>query len=236
MKNDTASKRTPLEKYLATKEIPYFRSEPFKLVQTFTREEAKEGLNPDIIKFVDQDINKDNFENYSKFLHNFKMSYDEIFAGLQDPDDKEGFKNRVRKVLVETTEIPNYIYLEPVKDLIAQIDKEYNLYKNGPKSVPNEFTSFIHNVLDKEAFALDLKNTFNTERGANLRIMIDVLNAENIIPLVDGQLKSFHTSMGTYFNRNIASYESFRKAENYGKIAKDKIVKKLNPLINRYKL
>ena len=102
----------------------------------------------------------------------------------------------------------------------------------------NELTlyDFISNVNSKEVFADDLKKTFNIEKGKNIRIMIDLLNNESIVRITDGNLSSFHKALKKYFDTDIGSYESFRKAKEYDSISIEKIKEKLNPLITIHKV
>lgn len=233
-------KKTALDTYLLTKEIPYFRSEPFKLVaEPIWLESEKEW-------YRDPYVNADKFENYHKYLTGYKKTYNFIFEGLTDPIEKAGLKQKICSKLNEVAQYPNYQYLEYVTDLLEQIESEYTSYKKGLKKVVSDsvqgatkiqptFFDFIHNVENKEAFAKDLKDTFNIENGANLKIMLELLSEENIITLSDSQLASFHVAMEAYFERGIKSYEAFRKAKNFTTIAKDKINSKLKPLVNKHK-
>ncbi|WP_369769249.1 hypothetical protein [Flavobacterium sp. WC2416] len=142
------------------------------------------------------------------------------FAKLQDTKDKFKVSSKDPAFTKPTQRYLNWL-------------EEYNPAE--PKIKPVDFLDFIQNVKDKKAFALELKETFNIEVGANLKIMLELLSEENIIVLSDSQLKSFHEAMKVYFNRDIKSYEALRKAKDFTPIATDKINAKLKPLINRHK-
>lgn len=120
-------KRTALDNYLLTKEIPYFRSEPFKLVaEPIWLESEKEW-------FVDPYVNVDKFKDYSGYLIGYKKTYDFIFEGLTDPIEKAGLKQKICSKLNEVAQYPSYQYLELITDLLEQINNEYDLYKKGLK-------------------------------------------------------------------------------------------------------
>lgn len=97
------------------------------------------------------------------------------------------------------------------------------------------FFDFIKNVKDEMLFAEELKSTFNIEEGKNLRIAIDILSLESMISIPEKSMLSFHNSMKKYFGRDIASYESFRKAKDYDSTSIEKMRIKLNPLITKHK-
>jgi hypothetical protein len=194
-----------LRSYLLDGEAPYFRSEPYKLVQTFTREEAEEGLDPDIIKFVDQNLNRDNFKHYCNYLSSYKETYDFIFSSLEDPAEKAGFKQKVCSTLSEPTKNPDYIYLEPVNDLLEQITKDYDLYKNGSKN--GALSS------EEQALKMAYENNANVTRenvgsslynkfikwskrenriandGSNLQLQNKIKRHENVISVLDDKFK-----------------------------------------------
>lgn len=125
-------KRTALDNYLLTKEIPYFRSEPFKLVATpIWLESEKEW-------YIDPYVNANKCIDYNGYLVGYKKTYDLIFTGLIDPIEKAEFKQKICSKLRETTQYPNYQYLEYVTDLLEQIESEYLLYKQGLKNVVSD--------------------------------------------------------------------------------------------------
>lgn len=125
-------KRTALDTYLLTKEIPYFRSEPFKLsVEPIWLESEKEW-------YRDPYVNADKFENYHKYLIAYKKTYDFIFEGLTDPIVKAGLKQKICSKLNEVAQYPNYPYIDLITDLLEQINNEYDLYKKGLKKVVSD--------------------------------------------------------------------------------------------------
>lgn len=239
-------KKTALDNYLLTKEIPYFRSEPFKLVaEPIWLESEKEW-------FVDPYVNADKFENYHKYLTGYKKTYDFIFEGLTNPIEKAGLKQKICSKLRETTQYPNYQYLEYVTDLLEQIESEYILYKQGLKNVVSDsvqgikkakaLNDYISNVKDKEAFAKDLKDTFNNEKGIPFKIMIELLKAENILLIGNRDFLGFYRIINPFFNSGIGTYtalnDGYKHTED-DQTAYDKeiqiIKQKLKPLITKHK-
>lgn len=135
-------KRTALDNYLLTKEIPYFRSEPFKLVATPIWLESEKEY------YIDPYVNANKFVDYHSYLISYKKNYDLIFTGLTNPVEKAEFKQKICSKLRETTQYPNYQYLEYVTDLLEQIESEYLLYKQGLKTVDSESVQRL-NLSDK---------------------------------------------------------------------------------------
>jgi hypothetical protein len=81
---------------------------------------------------------------------------------------------------------------------------------------------FIQNVEDKEAFALKLKETFNTERGIDFRIMIELLKDEDIFSFTT--FKPFYNAIKEYFNRDIGVYSGVN--DKYKHTQDDKLLHK----------
>jgi hypothetical protein len=119
--------------------------------------------------------------------------------------------------------------------LTSEADRIIDKYFEANKVEPT-FIDYIHNVKNKEAFALELKETFNVERATNIKIMVEELRQNNIIELTDGQIFSFHALMKSYFTQDIGGYEAYRKAKFFDTIKKGKIIEKLKPLINKHKI
>ena len=62
----------------------------------------------------------------------------------------------------------------------------------------------------REELANELKNSFSTEKGKSIRLMITVLQDRNpkILSIGNRQKKEFHTALQKFFNRNIGTYQS----------------------------
>lgn len=237
-------KRTALDNYLLTKEIPYFRSEPFKLVATPIWLESEKEY------YIDPYVNANKFVDYHSYLISYKKNYDLIFTGLTNPVEKAEFKQKICSKLRETTQYPNYQYLEYVTDLLEQIESEYLLYKKGLKTVDSESVQgvrkpvktlfdFINNVSDKEAFAKDLKDTFNTEKGISFKIMIELLKAEYVFLIGSREFSNFYKEIKSFFDRNIGAYQALNdsyKDKDYKEEDLFVIQTKLKPLIDKHKI
>jgi len=94
---------------------------------------------------------------------------------------------------------------------------------------------FIHNIEDKEAFLLELKKTFPTEIGKDIRVIIDTLIKENILIIGAREYKHFVEVLSEYFGRNIGKYQGIQNKMKITNEISDPINKKLNPLIVKYK-
>jgi hypothetical protein len=99
---------------------------------------------------------------------------------------------------------------------------------------------FIHNVKDKEAFAKDLKNSFNTEKGKSIKAIINILKESEILIIIDGEFRTFYHLLTTLFDRNIGTYPSINDAGKGNNILNDGVLQpiqqKLNPLIIKHKI
>lgn len=94
---------------------------------------------------------------------------------------------------------------------------------------------FIHNVTDKESFANDLKNSFPTEKGKSIRVIIDCLKSENIVIIHSRGFGNFLNELKDYFGRDIGEYQGIQNKMIIDSITMEPIEKLLKPLIARYK-
>jgi len=122
--------------------------------------------------------------------------------------------------------------------VMASNSKRRNIKINGEIT----FLDFITNIDEKEAFAKELKITFNKETGIDFKIMIELLKDQNIFIIGDRQFKIFHENIKLYFNRKIGEYSGLN--DKYKHTVSDKkvhhiriknISKKLQPLIDKFK-
>lgn len=107
------------------------------------------------------------------------------------------------------------------------------------------FFDFIYNIKDKEAFAEDLRKTFNTERGNSITLIIKILESADIIKIPDGSFQGFYDALTIYFNRNLGTYPSINDPRSKQKLNGLSIIEsnkmghfseKLKPLIIKHKL
>ena len=123
--------------------------------------------------------------------------------------------------------------------LLFSNSKKRNIKFNDEKN----FVDFIDNVIDKIAFAQELKKTFNNEIGIDFRIMIELLKDNNIIRIGERKFKLFRDLAKVHFDRNIGSYsavnDKYRHTESDKKAHPKRIRyinEKLLPLIEKYKI
>jgi hypothetical protein len=103
------------------------------------------------------------------------------------------------------------------------------------------FFDYIHNVINKELFAIDLKSTFNIETGIDFKIMIELLKEDGILSYTN--FAPFFRSIKIYFDRNIGSQNGLNDLYKHSKddqeIHADRIAtmrSKLNTLITNHKI
>lgn len=94
---------------------------------------------------------------------------------------------------------------------------------------------FIHNITDKEAFLLELKNLFPTEQGKSIKAIILKLVDVEILIYGTKEFKPLFEELQKYFNRDIGTYQSINDVKTVDKETTETINKKLNPLIIKHK-
>ena len=106
-----------------------------------------------------------------------------------------------------------------------------------------DIESFVFNVKEKESFLKDIKQTFSTERGISLKIMIELLKDAGMIKIGNMKFKEFYKELKIFMDRDIGKYQAlndqYKHTEDNKKYYSKEIniVKsKLNPLIERHKL
>lgn len=130
------------------------------------------------------------------------------------------------------------------KDIESSVLLLSNSKKRNIKfTAEKDFVDFIDNVIDKIAFAQELKETFNIEMGIDFRIMIELLKDNKIIKIGGRKFRLFHKLSTVYFDRSIGSYSGVN--DKYKHTDSDKkahsmtirnISKKLQPLIDKFKI
>jgi hypothetical protein len=148
------------------------------------------------------------------------------------------------KINLELENLENLTVNETDYKILKDRYKEYLIGKqnthqqpetNKPKKPKKTLFEFIHNIKDKEAFVLELKNTFPTEIGKDIRVIIDTLNEKSILIIGAREFKHFVEVLTLYFDRNIGEYQGIQNKMIITKETSDPINKKLNPLIIKYK-
>jgi hypothetical protein len=118
---------------------------------------------------------------------------------------------------------------------ISKNEQPQETKTNKPKKLKKTLFEFIHNIEDKEEFIQDLKNTFPTEMGKDIRVIIDRLKKESILTIEAGEYKHFVESLTLHFGRNIGEYQGIQNKMIIKTDTTNRINKKLNPLITKHK-
>ncbi len=119
-----------------------------------------------------------------------------------------------------------------VEDFISSV--KANSLKEEKKIKELKLHEFIYNIKNKDKFLIDLKTTFKTERGVEIRALIESLIASKIIIIGNRQFKNFTELLGNYLDRNIGTYQSINDANEYSHSSLA-INEKLEPIILKYK-
>jgi hypothetical protein len=169
----------------------------------------------DILNFIDEKTKNDfsKLEQLNKDLEDFEVTFmcETIWDNNPIPVS-ELFKKF--KIIVSTK-------LETKN--INEINKQKVLF------------DYINNIEDKEAFLLDLKNAFPTEKGKSIKSFIDLLKNEDILIIGTKEFKHFVELLTDYFGRNIGTYNGIQNTKTIDKAISDPINTKLKPLIIKHK-
>lgn len=100
-----------------------------------------------------------------------------------------------------------------------------------------EIFDFVQNVKDKEEFLRDLKTAFPIEKGIAIKVMIELLQEEDIILIPKRKFKMFYEEFKNVFDQNIGSYTSINDVifKDLDSQSINSINRKLNPLIAKHK-
>lgn len=191
------------------------------------------------IKIKDYFLNKNSSVALKEYcLKVIKESYyflnNKLYIEIEKCPIQSDYENLLSKLenSVSSKEIESSV-------LLLSNSKKRNIKFNDE----NDFVDFIDNVIDKIAFAQELKEAFNIEKGIDFRIMIELLKDNKIIKIGDGKFKLFHGLATVYFDRSIGSYSGVN--DRYKHTESDKkahakniriINEKLQPLIDKYKI
>ena len=114
--------------------------------------------------------------------------------------------------------------------------------KKKPETKKKNLEDYIRNINKKNAFLIDLKKTFKTEKGIKFRILIELLKDEKVLLIGSREFQNFYNCISVYFNRNIGTYQalndSYKHSDEDISFRKDEIAEisqKLNPLIIKHK-
>jgi hypothetical protein len=122
-----------------------------------------------------------------------------------------------------------------LNERLKEINKPDQDKIDKPKKLKKTLFEFIHNIEKKKAFLLELKKMFPTEIGKSIKAVIDILTKEKILIYGTKEFKLLFEELEKYFNRDIGSYNSVQNVKTVDAETTDIILKKLNPLIIKYK-
>lgn len=201
--------------------------------------EATKGNVMDFLKFMDE-INPTYFderktikviENLTKVVQETETVNELLKIRKSIDIIQSDLKNKKER-------FPDYykLLIGKVKQLEKSINNQIQLVeKTKPEKLKKTLFQFINNIEDKESFLLELKNAFPTERGKDIRVIIDLLVNEDILIISEREYKHFVELLKDYFGRNIGKYQGIQNKMTITKEKSDPITKKLKPLIIKHK-
>lgn len=95
---------------------------------------------------------------------------------------------------------------------------------------------FIYNVIDKEGFINGLRKEFRTEKGIEIRAIINKLEEERVFVIGAREFKNFRDALEKKFDRKIGTYQSIQNVKDIDNSISEKINIRLNPIIKKYKV
>lgn len=229
----------------------------FIAVDNYNSRDRDNDLENDIILF------KTNINDGFKYIGQFDIQIRDYFSKKDSSIVlkeycltviKESFKFLNNRLYIEIEKCPiqsdyeNLLYKLEHSINVEDIESSMLLLSNSKKrnikfNDENNFIDFIDNVNDKNAFAQELKEIFNSETGIDFRIMIELLKDNKIFRIGNRKFRLFHELATEYFDRKIGSYSGVK--DKYDHTESDKkahpkkirnINEKLLPLIEKYKI
>lgn len=198
-----------------------------------------------------------NFEAYkSEYLNRINSPYSDKKAII------ESLKNKTKKLLEKREDIYNQIRLnnEVTIFLVDPFDKyhyytkkheiielmkfeEYLIEQENIKSEtdkPDEAKKELHqffNKIDtkrKLDFLNELKELFPTEKGINIKAIIEILKENDMLIIGTREFNNFYNELNDFLERDIGSYQSINDSRPDDTI-NETILLRLKPLIDKYK-
>lgn len=119
-----------------------------------------------------------------------------------------------------------------IQDSILKTEKKNS--NKEEKTEELELHKFIYNIKNKGEFLIDLKTTFKTERGVEIRALIESLKAQEIIVIGPRKFSKFIKLLGYYLGRDIGTYQSINDANKYSHSGSAVNIK-IKPIISKHK-
>jgi hypothetical protein len=161
--------------------------------------------------------------------------------------------------------IPSFIVFQQLKNLYdilwndyeVFIDKnkfKYSLFysnkvikkevkESREKKNEKSIHSFFINLNDKEQFLEELRNKFDGQKGISFKILVKLLEEENVLVIESRRFKIFYNASCNFFLQDIGSYASINDKykhsvdeQEFYKNDIEAFSKKLRPLIIKYKI
>ena len=176
--------------------------ETFCFEKTYTHDTSSKHDHSKYINNTDSD--------YVKIWHeNFKISLPPVYINMKQ-EEKTLWNNSMMLNFNELIGIQMHSF-EKLIDFLESKRKDLDNIEIPdiiPLKLNKSFPEYLVNI-DKEKFAEILRLNFNTERGKNIRILIDLLKDNNppLLAINNRRNNEFHSSMNDYFSQDIGSYQ-----------------------------
>jgi hypothetical protein len=224
----------------------------FKLVELIKQSFPIENRK-NIIKKTCEHIEKAN-QSIMDFIFQ-PLHFTDEFQLLREEFEKLDYKSQliqwtgIKYTILQDVEENSFgkreasIFLKKIDFELERIENLLKIETNQPQKLKpfqkptKNILDFINNVKNKEIFLDELKITFPTERGKSIKIIIELLQKENILIFGNREFKILYNELKTFFVRDIGTRQSINdvKFEDIHTSIIEPIQKKLNPLIIRYK-
>jgi hypothetical protein len=228
------------------------------IVQFFIAIDNYDGNNNKIKDYII--LSKTNIEDGFKNLGQFDLKIKGVYSTKNSPIAMKEYCLKVIKESLYLLSNSIYIHIEKcpfqsdfnkltqkLEHATSNLNDENGIDSNSKKRKTkiydeSNFIDFINNVTKKEAFAQELKNTFNIEMGIDFKIMIELLKDQDILIIRARKFSLFYEYIKLYFGRNIGGYSGLNDKYKHTDVDKrvhhiqiTKISEKLQPLIDKYK-
>lgn len=215
----------------------------------------------DFILFVKETFYNFKFDNQAKMFFRDLISYLNKYNHLLIKNDDGLFEKNTIQEFVANIYAENYLdTIQKIKNNYKMIFPEienyfgldfeiieiYSHYANINKyqevkeilkkeKLKKTIEQYVNNVSDEKEFLNELKDSFSTEKGRDIRIIIDYLKNEKIFIIQDRENKNFIEALGKHFDRYIGTKQGILDTMIITPEKKEPIEYKLKQIINKYK-
>jgi transposase len=124
-----------------------------------------------------------------------------------------------------------HYYLGDILFIKKGLDKFEGIRDERPQQ-EKSFPEHLNHAKNKE-LAEKIKQTFTTERGREIRILIEVMKEKHLISIGSRQFKAMFKSLKSYLNRDIGSYQSVQNPKSFDEIDKVPFREKLDFILSQ---